>query len=256
MASTRGAQKQDAAAMLMEARECVEETAIEEDMATARANPQYPEIGTSARCVQRAVDAIKRSNRTYKRTVIMMGPSMQTLAEANKRARHALERLRALPRQPDANEIAEQVAMRTLEFQVKATDAMLNAPRVADGAMPRQARRKGQGHAVLKTDFRKHHPNGPAPKMEVIDADGYAAMIEEGGRRGTTATRRQGCRGVGKSRASHCGRTARVRRRTAGSRKRRPTARGSSRGPALSHERLGRRAGTFAPRARAWRTGA
>ena len=90
-----------------------------------------------------------------------------------------MARLKALPCQTAEQEIAEQLAIQTIQTQTTASEAILEALNLVHGAARRQTHRKAGDRAMLEQDFRARRPDEPPPKM-ATDEGGHAAMIEEG----------------------------------------------------------------------------
>ena len=110
----------------------------------------------------------------------MIEPTIKMLVEANSRSQRTEARLAALPCQNAEEEIAKQVSIRTIVSKNKATETILDALDAARGAVRHQARRKSDDYAKLQNDHLSR-PLGEPPPKHVMDEDGFAAVVEEGG---------------------------------------------------------------------------
>ena len=104
----------------------------------------------------------------------MLEPSTKTLANAEKRAVHALARRRALPRDLNESGPAKQVAVQPLESQNRASEKMTHYVSQLRGTMYFPVRRAGVDRQAIKRDYMTRQAREPANKIGQIDNDGFA----------------------------------------------------------------------------------
>ena len=76
-----------------------------------RGNAIQPNVGTVEYCLKKAKETVHCTNRTYKKSMGMMEPTLAQLTEANERAAVALTRLKSPPFD-EQGEMAKQSAIK------------------------------------------------------------------------------------------------------------------------------------------------